>query len=474
MGGGSRPRRARSRSPTAACCSSTSCPSSAALRSTRSASRSRSGRVEVVRGQRTLEFPGQRDRRGGRAIAARARGAGERVHLPAIERDRYRRRLSGPAAGSHRSRLPGRAGPGARAGRRRAHPRARARRPSGARDRGARASSERGSAGSGALCNGDMDGRLTRRQVRLGDQRGAAWLSVRERFDLSGRGHDRVLRVARTIADLEGRERVRIGRPRRGAVVQAGTPGSGWRREGRVRPLSRRALPDRGLWRRIAGLLDCQQARKDRGLLALSDDELVRCSSGGAGGAGRRCLRVPRPRSTRRRSRPAREAGIVAGLPSRAGLSRSLGRPRRPAGGAVRRGQARSASAALQAGRPVAMVGHGAAPPTASRWPTRSGAAWARRGTGGQRPRAGDRRGAHRGCLDAGGLASPCSPADPTSRIRAAPRPPREVAPRRGRRVRDCRPGCGRSGGASRHETGSWPGWRGMTLVVEAADRAGA
>jgi magnesium chelatase family protein len=33
-------------------------------------------------------------------------------------------------------------------------------------------------------------------------------LAIRDRVALSGRGHDRVLRVARTIADLDSRERV--------------------------------------------------------------------------------------------------------------------------------------------------------------------------------------------------------------------------------------------------------------------------
>jgi magnesium chelatase family protein len=61
-------------------------------------------------------------------------------------------------------------------------------------------------AGTGVLCNGDMDGRLTRRQVPLEASLAGRLLAVRDRIPLSGRGHDRVLRVARTIADLDGRE----------------------------------------------------------------------------------------------------------------------------------------------------------------------------------------------------------------------------------------------------------------------------
>jgi magnesium chelatase family protein len=59
-----------------------------------------------------------------------------------------------------------------------------------------------------ASCNGDMDSRLTRRVTRMDDAVRGRLLSVPGGLFLSGRGHDRVLRVARTIADLDGRERV--------------------------------------------------------------------------------------------------------------------------------------------------------------------------------------------------------------------------------------------------------------------------
>jgi magnesium chelatase family protein len=64
-------------------------------------------------------------------------------------------------------------------------------------------------AGTGALCNGDMDGRLTRREVPLDAHLTDCMVAARNRLALSGRGHDRVLRVARTIADLDGRGTLR-------------------------------------------------------------------------------------------------------------------------------------------------------------------------------------------------------------------------------------------------------------------------
>lgn len=65
-------------------------------------------------------------------------------------------------------------------------------------------------AGTGALCNGDMDARLTRRQVPLDAVLAARFLAVRGTASLSGRAHDRILRVARTIADLADRDRVTV------------------------------------------------------------------------------------------------------------------------------------------------------------------------------------------------------------------------------------------------------------------------
>jgi magnesium chelatase family protein len=63
-------------------------------------------------------------------------------------------------------------------------------------------------AGSDSSCNGELDARLTRRIVPLEREVRARIHAAAGRLLLSGRGHDRVLRVARTIADLDGRERV--------------------------------------------------------------------------------------------------------------------------------------------------------------------------------------------------------------------------------------------------------------------------
>ncbi len=164
------------------------------------------GRVEVMRGQRTLEFPANAI-----VIAACNRcpcaRPADRCDCEPGQLARYRRRLSGPLvdridlvcqvervpavelAGSEGSRSSCSAEVLGRVVAARARQRERLR-------------------GTNVLCNGDMDGRLTRRQVPAGGELAARLLAVRSRMDLSGRGHDRVLRVARTIADLDGRDAV--------------------------------------------------------------------------------------------------------------------------------------------------------------------------------------------------------------------------------------------------------------------------
>jgi magnesium chelatase family protein len=60
----------------------------------------------------------------------------------------------------------------------------------------------------GLHCNAMMSSRLIRQHCRL-DSAGQQLLKqVMERLDLSARAYDRILKVSRTIADLEGSERV--------------------------------------------------------------------------------------------------------------------------------------------------------------------------------------------------------------------------------------------------------------------------
>jgi magnesium chelatase family protein len=63
-------------------------------------------------------------------------------------------------------------------------------------------------AGTGAMCNAHLDGALVRRHIALEPAAAAVLRRAYERGALSPRGHDRVLRVSRTIADLEGADTV--------------------------------------------------------------------------------------------------------------------------------------------------------------------------------------------------------------------------------------------------------------------------
>jgi magnesium chelatase family protein len=62
--------------------------------------------------------------------------------------------------------------------------------------------------GTGTSCNGEMDSRTVRRRVRVEGGAVEALGRAYEVGALSARGRHRVLRVAQTVADLAGRERV--------------------------------------------------------------------------------------------------------------------------------------------------------------------------------------------------------------------------------------------------------------------------
>jgi magnesium chelatase family protein len=63
-------------------------------------------------------------------------------------------------------------------------------------------------AGSAARCNGEMDVRLVRHHVHLDGGAEEALAQAYSVGALSARGRHRVVRVARTIADLDGHDRV--------------------------------------------------------------------------------------------------------------------------------------------------------------------------------------------------------------------------------------------------------------------------
>lgn len=75
----------------------------------------------------------------------------------------------------------------------------------------ARERARRRLAGSGATCNGEMNARQVRDCVRADDGALATLGRAYTAGSLSARGRHRVLRVARTIADMEARDRVCSG-----------------------------------------------------------------------------------------------------------------------------------------------------------------------------------------------------------------------------------------------------------------------
>jgi magnesium chelatase family protein len=166
------------------------------------------GRVEIMRGQRALEFPANAT-----VVAACNRCPCARppdtCACTSLELGRYLRRLSGPLLDRIDLVCNVEAVPAvelvAREGEARTKSATVRARVVAARER-----QRARLAGTDALCNGDMDGRLTRRQVPLDAVLAARLLAVRGTANLSGRAHDRILRVARTIADLADRDQMTV------------------------------------------------------------------------------------------------------------------------------------------------------------------------------------------------------------------------------------------------------------------------
>ena len=73
-------------------------------------------------------------------------------------------------------------------------------------------------ADSGLCCNADLDGERVRQAAAASTEAKALLHGFVECLALSGRAHDRLLKVARTIADLEGAQRVE--RPHIGEAIQ--------------------------------------------------------------------------------------------------------------------------------------------------------------------------------------------------------------------------------------------------------------
>jgi magnesium chelatase family protein len=164
------------------------------------------GRVEIMRAQRSIAFPARAMLVGACNDCPCARRPTE-CTCNEVDRARYARRLSGPLLDRidlvcqvDSAPPPVAAGGGVDPSTRSAAARQRVIR---ARERQRQRLRD-----TGVPCNGAMGARLTRRHARLAAP-AQTWLVESEALrGLTGRGQDRVLRVARSIADLDGRKAV--------------------------------------------------------------------------------------------------------------------------------------------------------------------------------------------------------------------------------------------------------------------------
>jgi magnesium chelatase family protein len=163
------------------------------------------GHVTIVRGQRALMFPTRF-----MLVAATNpcpcgfAGVGDRCRCGEADLRRHQRRLSGPLldrmdlliAVERPTEHDLRASPHTSSAR--------------TRERVARARERQRVrlAGTGASCNGEMDARAVRRHVRFEEAAERLLAQAYAAGALSARGRHRVVRVAQTIADLDGRDRI--------------------------------------------------------------------------------------------------------------------------------------------------------------------------------------------------------------------------------------------------------------------------
>jgi magnesium chelatase family protein len=166
------------------------------------------GSVVIVRGQRSLVFPTRF-----MLVAATNpcpcgyAGVGDRCSCGEPELRRHRRRLSGPLLDRIDLLVDVRRPADAEL---RAPPTTSSERAR-ARVFAARERQGRRLRGTGASCNGEMGSRIAQRLLRIDDD---AWSELGRAYEagtLSARGRHRVVRVAQTIADLDGRDRIRRG-----------------------------------------------------------------------------------------------------------------------------------------------------------------------------------------------------------------------------------------------------------------------